>query len=329
MMKVRVLRWSRRYALPLLLIILTNQAWASSLPSWHQGTNKTNIISFVQKVTAKNSKYYVPIDKRVAVFDLDGTLVSEQPVSAELSFAVSHVNEKTTYLPLPVKNKLLSSCHNINVKSCRDYISNHYYPIILSAHSGLTESFFKKEVTDWLQTSKNPETSRPYLGSAYQPMKEVIQYLQHHQFSIYIVTGSGTDFARLYAKQLFGLKPSHVIGGQYRKQLETRDGTTHLVYQNKMLRVNGGDNKVLNINSHIGIRPIIAFGNSDDDMSMLQWTEGGAGPHLSVLIHHTDKAREWQYDKNSDVGQLDKGLSYGPEHHWVIVDMKKDWNKVY
>lgn len=328
-MQVLTSRWLQLFTLHFFLILSMGQVWASSLPDWQQGKNKSDIISFVQQVTSPNSKYYVPINKRVAVFDLDGTLVSEQPVSAELSFSISHINAKTGTLPLLVRSTLFSTCYDIEVKRCRDYVLKHYYPITISAHSGLTENIFDKEVSDWLKVSKNPTTSKLYSHSVYEPMKEIINFLKSKKFSIYIVTGSGTDFARLYANKVFGLAPSHVIGSQYKKQLEAHDGMTQIVYQNKMLSENGGDNKVLNINSHIGIRPIIAFGNSDDDMSMLKWTEEGTGPHLSVLIHHTDKAREWQYDKNSPVGELDKGLNYGAKHHWLIVDMKKDWKTIY
>ncbi|MBM7073317.1 haloacid dehalogenase-like hydrolase [Shewanella sp. 202IG2-18] len=313
-----------------LLSSLSIASEGSPLSSWNKGYAKSSIISVVKQVTDTTSKFYVSKQERIAVFDLDGTLIPEQPMYSKLYFALLEINSSSRLSSQWRKDALVTSgISAAEPQKSREYILKHDKELMFTVHNGLMKDNYQKDVLNWFDKSLNPQSHRQFKSSAYKPMKQLIRYLEKNGFKVYIVTGTDTDFVRPIVQQLVGVSPTHVIGTQFGKNLIQDNGNLAITYKNDSMFYNIQDNKVLNIDSIIGIRPIIAFGNSDDDMSMLRWTDESKGLHLSGLIHHTDAKREWAYDRKGKVGKLDKALEYGKTHHWTIVDMKKDWKTIY
>ncbi|RYV02143.1 haloacid dehalogenase [Shewanella sp. OPT22] len=309
---------------------LASASETRSLSYWNKGYARSSIVSLVSKVTDNKSQFYVDKSKRIAVFDLDGTLIPEQPMYSKLYFALSEVNSSSTLSSKWKKGAVLTTGMSAAApEKSREYVLKHSKELMFAVHNGLTKEAYEQDVLRWFAKGKNPQSHRLFNASAYEPMKQLIKYLKQNEFKVYIVTGTDTDFVRPIITQLVDLSPTHVIGTQFGKQLTVQDGKLVIAYKNDSMLYNIQDNKVLSIDSVIGIRPIIAFGNSDDDMSMLKWTDQAKGLHLSGLIHHTDAAREWAYDRKGEVGKLDAAIDYGKVHHWTIVDMKKDWKTIY
>ncbi len=298
----------------------------SPLASWNDNTTaKAEITEFIKKVTLPDTPSFVPASERIAVFDLDGTLMVEKPVYSELYFALAEVSSQATASP---EWKVRPDLTGITAEKM-SYFLAHEDTLMKKSVYGLSKPDYSRKLDNWLISARNPQSNRLFTQSFYQPMKELIQYLKVNDFRIYIVTGSSNNYAKVIAERALGLKPSNVIGSQFHKIVTVDNGKMAVHFAKGASSINIGDQKVINIDAVIGQRPTLAFGNSDGDLSMLKWTEEGTGPSLAGIIHHTDAVREWKYDQNSRVGRLDKALSYGVKHQWLIVDMKKDWKRVY
>ncbi|KAF2394896.1 HAD family hydrolase [Pseudomonas frederiksbergensis] len=320
-----------RYGLTLLLTLaLPLLAQANEpLPSWNDGPAKKSIIEFVQAVTDQTSKDFVKPAERIAVFDNDGTLWSEQPAYFELLFAFDEVKRTAPQHPewkttQPFK-AVLENDHQALAASGMEGILK----IFGATHTGMTTEAFDDYAKTWLSQAKHPKTGKPYTEMIFQPMLEMLDYLRSQQFKTYIVSGGDTAFMRAFAEKVYGIPPEQVIGTTFITAFEFKDGKASIVRTQKLAHNDDGPGKPESIDAVIGRRPILAFGNSDGDLQMLQWTAAGSGKRFMGLVHHTDAKREWAYDRQSSVGKLDKALDEAKSRGWTIVDMAAEWRRVY
>jgi phosphoserine phosphatase len=299
------------------------------LPSWNDGAAKNAIVDFVQSVTTKGSPNFVPVDKRIAAFDNDGTLWAEQPMYFQLLFALDRVKALAPKHPEWKTKESFASLLKGNVKGALAGGERAMLEIVMSTHANMTTEEFEQIVKDWLATAKHPKTKRRYTEMVYQPMLELLSYLRMNGFKTFIVSGGGIEFMRPWTEKIYGIPPEQVVGSSIKTKFELRDGKPVLVRLPEINFIDDKEGKPVAINQHIGRRPIIAFGNSDGDLQMLQWTAAGKGPRFMGIVHHTDAEREWAYDRKSHIGRLDKALDEAKEKGWVMVDMKNDWKRVF
>ncbi|NOQ63783.1 MAG: haloacid dehalogenase-like hydrolase [Methyloprofundus sp.] len=299
------------------------------LPSWNEGQSKTNIIHFVNTVTNPLNPDYVPANERIATFDNDGTLWSEQPIYFQLLFAIDRVKQLAPQHPewqytQPFKAVLENDKQALLAAGKKGLLE-----LIMATHAGLTSAEFTQIVKNWLATAKHPKFNRPYTELVFQPMLELLSYLRANEFKTYIVSGGGIEFMRPWVESVYGIPPEQVIGSSIKTKFEIRDNKPVLVRLAKINFFNDKADKPVAINQQIGRRPIAAFGNSDGDLQMLQWTAAGAGARFMMLIHHTDALREYAYDKDSHIGKLDQAMDFAQQGNWTVVDMQKDWEVIY
>jgi phosphoglycolate phosphatase-like HAD superfamily hydrolase len=322
-----------RYGLTLLLTLaLSLPALAQTgepLPSWNDGPTKTNIIEFVQAVTDQSSKDFVKPADRIAVFDNDGTLWSEQPMYFELLFALEEVKRTAPQHPewktiQPFK-AVLENDHKALGESGMDGILK----IFGATHTGMTTEAFDDYAKTWLSQARHPKTGKPYTEMIFQPMLEMLDYLRSQSFKTYIVSGGDTAFMRAFAEKVYGIPPEQVIGTTFVTAYQLKDGQPSILRTAKLAHNDDGPGKPESIDAVIGRRPILAFGNSDGDLQMLQWTAAGPGKRFMGLVHHTDAKREWAYDRQSQIGRLDKALDEAKTRGWTIVDMAAEWRRIY
>jgi phosphoserine phosphatase len=299
------------------------------LPSWNVGAARNAVVAFVDRVTKPGSPDFVPPAERIAVFDNDGTLWAEQPAYFQLLFAIDRVRALASKNPEWKAEQPFASLLDGDIKGALGGGDKAAVEIIAASHAGISTDAFQQVVKDWLATASHPITHRPYTQMIYQPMLEVLTYLRASGFKTFIVSGGGVEFMRAFAEATYGIPPEQVVGSSMVATLETVEGTPQLIKQPKVEFVDDGAGKPVGINRFIGRRPIAAFGNSDGDLQMLQWTAAGNGPRFCLYIHHTDAAREWAYDRSSAIGRLDKGLDEAKTRGWPIVDMKNDWKVVF
>lgn len=320
---------SLRSALPLLLLLSLPALAADPLPSWNEGPNKKQIIEFVQAVTAEGSKDYVKPVERIAVFDNDGTLWTEQPAYFEVLFAFDEVKRLAPQHPewktTQPFQAVLEGDHKALAASGMDGLLK----IIGATHTGVSTEAFIDNARNWLKQARHPKTGKPFDQMIYQPMLEMLDYLRSQQFKTYIVSGGDTAFMRAFAEEVYGVPPEQVIGSNFVTQFQLKDGKPQVLRTAKLAHNDDGPGKPESIDAIIGRRPILAFGNSDGDLQMLQWTAAGPGKRLMGLVHHTDAQREWAYDRNSQVGRLDKALDLAKQQNWTVVDMASDWGRIY
>lgn len=314
---------------PVLLICSAPLFAADPLPSWNDGKTKTAILEFVQAVTDKSSKDYVPPEERIATFDNDGTLWSEQPMYFQLIFALERIKELAPKHPewkitQPFKAVLENDKKTLMASGMKGLMQ-----ILMASHAGMTTAEFQKEVQAWITTAKHPRFKKPYNELIYQPMLELLKYLRANGFKTYIVSGGGVDFMRVWAEKAYGIPPEQTIGSTIKTKFEMRDGKPELVRLPEIDFIDDKEGKPININKIIGRRPLAAFGNSDGDLQMLQYTAAGKGRRFTLIVHHTDAVREWAYDRKSHIGQLDKALDIAIKDKWTVVDMKNDWKVIY
>jgi hypothetical protein len=298
-------------------------------PSWNDGRAKQSIVDFVAKVTKEGSSDFVPVAERIATFDNDGTLWAEQPMYFQFLFAIDRVKATAAEHPewkekAPFKFVLAG-----DLKGALAGGEHALLEIVAATHSNITTEEFERVVKDWLATAKHPKTERFYTEMAYQPMLELLAYLRANGFKTFIVSGGGIEFMRAFAEKVYRVPPEQVIGSTGKLKFEVRDGKPALV---KLPEVNFIDDKAgkpVGIQMHIGRRPIAAFGNSDGDLQMLQWTAAGSGSRFCLFVHHTDVEREWAYDRESSIGRLDKGLDEARAKGWTVVSMKDDWKTIF
>ena len=314
----------------LALLLLVNVAFAADpLPSWNDGATKKSIISFVEKVTKPGSPDFVPVAERIATFDNDGTLWAEQPMYFQFFFTLDLVKALTPQHPEWKTKEPFASLLKGDLKGALASGEQAGLEIVMATHAGMTTEDFDKIVHDWIASARHPETSRLYTEMVYQPMLELLAYLRVNDFKTFIVSGGGIEFMRPWTEKIYGIPPEQVIGSSIKTKFELRDGKPVLVRLPEVNFIDDNVGKPVGIQQHVGRRPIAAFGNSDGDLQMLQWTTAGKGTRLGLLVHHTDAEREWAYDRKSSIGQLDKALDEGRAKGWTIVDMKKDWKKIF
>jgi len=299
------------------------------LPSWREGKVKQSIVEFVSKVTKEGAPEFVPPTERIAVFDNDGTLWAERPMYVQLAFALDRVKALAPRHPEWKDKEPFASLLKDNVKGAMADGMKSVVEIIMATHAGMSTLEFETIVKDWIATARHPATKRPYTEMVYQPMLELLDYLRANGFKTFIVSGGGIEFMRPWSEKVYGVPPEQVIGSSIKVKYEMSEGSPVLVRLPELDFYNDKEGKPVGIHQQIGRRPIAAFGNSDGDLQMLQWTTGGQGSRFALYVHHTDAEREWAYDRDSSIGRLDKGLDEALEKGWTVVDMKQDWKRVY
>lgn len=305
------------------------QTTADPLASWNDSPRKLAIIDFVRVITdPKNSEFVTP-PERIATFDNDGTLWAEQPMYFQLLFALDRVKALAPQHPEWKTAEPFASLLKGDVKAVLAGGERAILPIVMATHAGMTTDEFNKIVHDWIASARHPITRRLYTEMVYQPMLELVAYLRANDFKTYIVSGGGIEFMRPWTEKVYGIPPEQVVGSTGKLQFELRDGKPVIMKLPAIGMINDGVGKPENIQMHIGRRPILAFGNSDGDLPMLQWTAAGSGASLMGLVHHTDPEREWAYDRKSSVGRLDKALDEAEAKGWTVIDMKSDWKVVF
>ena len=312
----------------LVFVSLAAAQTVDSLPSWNDGKTKQSIIEFVATVTEKGAPDFVPPAERIAVFDNDGTLWSEQPMYFQLMFAIDRVKVLAPLHPEWKVKEPFASLLKGDVKAALAGGEHAILEIVMATHAGNTTEEFEKIVKDWLATAKHPTTKRPYTEMVYQPMLELLAYLRANGFKTFIVSGGGIEFMRPWSEKVYGIPPEQVIGSSIKVKFEMQAGKPVLVRLPELDFFDDKDGKPVAIHQQIGRRPIAAFGNSDGDLQMLQWTTAGQGSRFALYVHHTDAEREWAYDRKSSIGRLDKGLDEAKAKGWTVVDMKQDWKVI-
>ena len=312
------------------LLIFANAAIAADpLPSWNDTAPKRAIVAFVEQVTSEGSPDFVPVTERIATFDNDGCLWSEQPIYFQFLFAIDRVKALAPQHPEWKTKEPFASLFKGDMKSALAGGEHAMLEIVMSTHAGMTTEAFEKIVTDWITTAKHPKTGRLFTEMVYQPMLELLAYLRANGFKTFIVSGGGIEFLRPWTEMIYGIPPEQVIGSSIKTKFEWRDGQPVLVRLPVIDFIDDKEGKPVGIHMHIGRRPIAAFGNSDGDLQMLQWTIAGSGARLALIVHHTDADREWAYDRKSAIGRLDKALDEAQVKGWTVVDMQKDWKVIY
>jgi hypothetical protein len=299
------------------------------LPSWNEGKAKQSILEFVEATTTEGSPGFVPAAERIAVFDNDGTLWAEQPMYVQLLFAVDRVKDLAPEHPEWNETEPFASILKGDLKGALAGGERAIAEIVMATHAGMTTGEFEEIVTRWITTARHPASKRLHTEMIYQPMVELLSYMRDNNFRTFIVSGGGVEFMRPWTERVYGVPPEQVIGSTIRTKFEMRGDTPALVRLPELDFVDDKAGKPVAIHERIGRRPVAAFGNSDGDLQMLQWTAAGPGQRFALYVHHTDAAREWAYDRGSSIGRLDKGLDEALAKGWTIVDMKRDWKLIY
>jgi phosphoserine phosphatase len=304
-------------------------AQTDPLPSWNDGPAKARILAFVQAVTEPGGKSYVAPADRIAVFDNDGTLWSEQPAYFQLMFAIDRVKALAPRHPEWKTQQPFKAVLEGDMKALAASGEKGLLQLVMATHAGMTSDEFDATVRQWLATAKHPTLKRPYTELVFQPMLELLAYLRAQGFRTYIVSGGGVEFLRVFAQERYGIPPEQVIGSSIKTKYELRDGKPVIVRLAEIDFIDDKAGKPVGIHKFIGKRPIAAFGNSDGDFQMLEWTTSGPGPSLGVIVRHDDATREFAYDRNSSVGRLARALDEAPARGWTVLSVRSDWKQVY
>lgn len=299
------------------------------LPSWNAGPAKSAVIDFVKRVCTPGSPDFVPPEERIATFDNDGTLWSEQPVYFQLQFAIDRIRALAGKHPEWKSEQPFQAVLEGDKETIIASGKEGLLKLVMASHAGMTTDEFADVARKWLQTAQHPRFNRLYKELVYQPMLELLEYLRANGFKTFITSGGGIDFLRVFAEEVYGIPPEQVIGSSIKTQFQMRDGAPVLIRLPELDFIDDKEGKPVGIQRHIGRRPIAAFGNSDGDLQMLQWADASKKLSFCLLVHHTDSVREWAYDKDSHIGRLQKALDAAAESHWTVVDMKTDWKVIY
>ena len=313
----------------ILLLLGTIAIAADPLASWNDTGPKKAIIAFVEQVTKEDSPNFVPVLERIAVFDNDGTLWAEQPMYFQGLFAFDRVKALAPQHPAWKTKEPFASLLRGDLKAAFAGGERPMMEVVMATHAGMSTDEFEQIVKGWIAVARHPTTKKLYTEMVYQPMLELLAYLRANGFKTFIVSGGGVEFMRPWTEKVYGIPPEQVVGSSIKTKFELRERKPVLL---RLAQLNFIDDKVgkpIGINEHIGRRPIAAFGNSDGDLQMLQWTTAGTGVRFALIVHHTDAEREWAYDRKSSVGRLDKALDEAKVKGWTIVDMKNDWKTVF
>lgn len=320
-----------RLVLPTLLLLAgsVHALAADTLASWNDGPTKTSITDFVERVTEEGSADFIPVAERVAVFDNDGTLWAEQPLYFQLFFALDRVKAMAPDHHEWKTQEPFASLLKGDVKGALAGGKHAILEIVMATHSGMSSDEFDTIVRDWIKTAKHPKSGKLYTEMVYQPMLELLGYLRANGFRTYIVSGGGIDFMRPWTEEIYGIPPEQVVGSSGKTSFEIREGKGVIMRIPEVNFIVDKAGKPVGIHQHIGRRPVMAFGNSDGDLQMLQWTCTRQGPSFCAYVHHTDGKREWAYDKDSSIGRLAKGMDEAKARSWTVIDMSEDWGKVF
>lgn len=310
-------------------LISPARAQADALPSWNDGPAKQSILDFLRRTTTGGSRDWIPVPERIATFDNDGTLWTEQPMYVQVMFAMDRVRALAGRNPQwrtqePFKAVLTNDRDALATMGEKGLLE-----IMAATHAGLTTEEFRQAVLDWLATARHPRFKRPYTDLVYQPMLELLALLRANQFKTYIVSGGGIEFMRPWTERVYGIPPEQVVGSSGVTRYELRANRPVLLKEPKVQFIDDGPGKAEGINQYIGRRPVLAFGNSDGDQQMLEWTAAGSGARFMGVVHHTDAMREYAYDRQSPVGRLDTAWNEAVRRKWTVVDMKNDWKVIY
>jgi phosphoglycolate phosphatase-like HAD superfamily hydrolase len=317
--------------LPLLASTMIGQPTAQrdALPSWNDGPSKQAIVKFVTEASVRGGSGYIAPADRIAVFDNDGTLWAEQPIYFQFAFSLDRVKVMAPQHPEWKTTQPFQAVLEGDMRALADSGTRGLAEIVVATTTGLSTDEYARIVSEWLRTARHPRFKVAYTDLVFQPMLELLSYLRANSFKTFIVSGGDTDFMRTFAQRAYGIPPEQVVGSTVETIFEVKDGRYSLMRQPKMDFIDDGPGKPVGINKFIGRRPVLAFGNSDGDHQMLQWTAAGTGPRFVGLVHHTDAEREFAYDRQSSIGKLDKALDEATAQGWTVVDMKSEWKTVF
>ena len=299
------------------------------LPSWNEGITKTSIIEFVNAVSKEGSSSFVPVEDRIATFDNDGTLWAEQPAYFQLYFAVDQIKKMASDHPEWSNEEPFKSVLNDDLEGLKKSGLQGLLEIVMKSHAGMTSDAYQEEVKLWIKSAKHPRFKVKYTDLVYQPMLELLDYLRLHDFKLFIVSGGGIDFMRVWASEIYGIPSDQIIGSSIKTTYDYAEGRAEIKKLPEINFIDDKDAKPIGIYTHIGKKPILAAGNSDGDIQMLQYSDSSPYSNLQLYVHHTDSIREWAYDRGSHIGQLDKGLDEAQIKDWFVIDMENDWSYVF
>jgi hypothetical protein len=316
-------------AAPVLLDTTLRAQAADPLPSWNAGASRQAIVDFVTKVTKEGSPDFVPVPERIAVFDNDGTLWSEQPMYFQLAFMLDRVKALAPEHPAWKTTQPFKGILEHDMKAVAAAGEAGLMKVMGATHLGNTSEEFTDIVTRWIATARHPKTKKLYTEMVFQPMLEVLSYLRANGFKTFIVSGGGVEFMRPWTERVYGIPPEQVVGSRAKMRYELRGDVPVIVRLEGVDLIDDKAGKPVGIQQQIGRRPLMAFGNSDGDYEMLRWTTSAKGPRFGLIVHHTDAEREWAYDRQSHIGALAKAMDEAPTRGWILADMKNDWKKIY
>jgi phosphoglycolate phosphatase-like HAD superfamily hydrolase len=313
----------------ILFLALASLQAQDPLPSWSDTAPKKAIVAFVEKVTKEGSPDFVPVAQRIATFDNDGTLWAEQPMYFQFLFALDRIKALAPQHPEWKTKEPFKSVLAGDMKGLLATGEKGFLQIIAQTHAGMTTAEFEQIVRDWFKTARHPRFKRPYNQLVYQPMLELLAYLRANRFKTFVVSGGGVEFMRVFASDAYGIPPDQIVGSMGKLKYEMQNGKPVLIKLPEVLFIDDKQGKPEGIQNFIGQRPIFAFGNSDGDQQMLEWTAGGTGTRFMALVHHDDAEREWAYDRKSHIGTLDKAWDEANAKGWTVVSMKDDWKTIF
>ncbi|TNJ42603.1 haloacid dehalogenase-like hydrolase [Tamlana fucoidanivorans] len=299
------------------------------LSSWHDTPTKQAIISYVKEVTNTESAKFIPVSNRVATFDNDGNLWSEQPLYFQLFFAIDRIKAMANEHPEWKTKQPYKAVLEDDMKTLMSYGEHGILEIVMATHAGMTVEAFDAIVKNWLKTARHPRFNKPYNELVYQPMLELLDYLRANNFKTYIVSGGGIDFMRPWIEAVYGIPVDQVVGSSVKTEFVIEEDKPLIKRLPKIDFIDDKEGKPVGIQRFIGKKPVFASGNSDGDFAMLRYTDSNTYPSFQLYLHHTDAEREWAYDRDSHIGKLDKGLDYANANGWTVIDMKKDWKVIY
>lgn len=299
------------------------------LPSWNQGTTKTAIKTFVEEAVDPSSSGFIEVADRIATFDNDGNLWSEQPLYFQMTFALDRIKQLAPVHPEWQNQQPYKAVLEDDMTTVLKSGEHGILELIMTTHAGMTQDEFQIIVKDWLASARHPRFDKPYNQLIYQPMLELLEYLRANEFKTFIVSGGGIDFMRAWVEEAYGIPNDQVVGSSGKTEFVMEDGQPVIRKLPALDFIDDKEGKPIGIAKFIGRRPVFASGNSDGDLQMLQWTAAGEGARFMLYLHHTDSLREWAYDRDSHIGRLDKGLDGAAENGWTVIDMAKDWKVIY
>lgn len=308
---------------------IENTKIADPLPSWNEGETKAAIINYVLDVTNTDSENFINIPDRIATFDNDGNLWSEQPAYFQLFFVIDRIKMLADDHPEWKNTQPYKAVLENNMEELATHGEHGLIKLVLATHAGTTSAEFETLVKEWLANAKHPRFNKHYTELVYQPMLELINYLQENNFKTFIVSGGGIEFMRQWVEEAYGIPRDQVIGSSIKTEYDYNNGNPVIKRSAEIDFINDKEGKPEGINKFIGRKPVFSSGNSDGDLQMMRWAASNRLKSFMLYVHHTDSIREWAYDRKSKIGRLDKGLDEAKEQGWTVIDMKKDWKVIY